>query len=110
MALLSGLLLVVWFVAFCCLALFWSFFVAGGSGCAGTLKAKFILFNCDITGDRRASSNRRKAFAYKHLIASKQFASKQFASEICLYARAFLRLENSEANSSRQGGSILLHS
>ena len=61
LALLAGLLLVVVWLCFgrWCVVV-WSFFFAGGSGCAGTtLKAKFILFKCDVTGDRCASSCRR---------------------------------------------------
>jgi hypothetical protein len=60
---------------------FGRFFVAGGSGRAGTLKAKFILFNCDITGDRRAASSCHRNFLIdSEEIPTKQFASKQFAS------------------------------
>ena len=77
-------LLVVWFVACCCLALFWSLmcrglvvFFAGGSDRAGTLKAKFILFNCDITGDRCASSCRRN-----FLIDSLRIVQKSHLVEI----------------------------
>ena len=46
----------------------WSFSCRWGIGSCGNAESqKFILFNCDITGDRRASSNRRKAFAYKRI-------------------------------------------